>query len=107
MKKVDPPDYFDSLSEKQFGGQLEQLCKLFGWRYYHTHNSRFSAPGYPDYTLVRERVIFAELKREDTKKKKYKLSASQIKWRDALLEAKQEWYLWRPRDMDDIAEILR
>ena len=104
MKKVDPPDYFDSLSEKQFGGQLEQLCKILGWRYYHTHNSRFSAPGYPDYTLVRERVVFAELK---IQAKRSKLSPTQIEWRDALLEAKQEWYLWRPRDMDDIAEILR
>ena len=104
MKKVDPPEYFDTLTEKQFGGQLEQLCKLFGWRYYHTHNSRFSAPGYPDYTLVRERVVFAELKRQA---KASKLTAKQIEWRDALIEAKQEWYLWRPKDMDDIAEILR
>lgn len=104
MKKVDPPDYFDTLTEKRFGGQLEQLCKLFGWKYYHTHNSRFSAPGYPDYTLVRERVVFAELKRQA---KASKLTAKQIEWRDALLEAKQEWYLWRPSDMDDIAEILR
>ena len=104
MKTIDPPDYFDNLTEKQFGGQLEQLCKLFGWKYYHTHNSRFSAPGYPDYTLVRERVVFAELKRQA---KASKLTDKQIEWRDALLEAKQEWYLWRPKDMDDIAEILR
>jgi len=104
MKTIDPPDYFDTLTEKQFGGQLEQLCKLFGWKYYHTHNSRFSAPGYPDYTLVRERVVFAELKRQA---KASKLTDKQIEWRDALLEAKQEWYLWRPSDMDKIIEILR
>jgi len=106
MEIVEPPDFYEDYSEKQFGIDLEKHFKDFGWEYYHTWNSRFSTPGYPDYTLVRERVIFAELKREDTKKKKYKLSDTQIKWRDVLLEAKQEWYLWRPRDLEKIISIL-
>ena len=47
--------------------------------------------GFPDLTLVRERIIFAELKAAA----KY-LTAEQRVWRDAILGAGGEWYCWKP-----------
>jgi hypothetical protein len=47
--------------------------------------------GYPDLTLVRERIIFVELKAAA----KY-LTREQKLWRDWLLAAGAEWYMWKP-----------
>lgn len=52
--------------------------------------------GFPDLTLVRERIVFVELKA----KGKY-LSTSQQMWRDWLLEAGGEWYCWKPTQWFD------
>ena len=50
-------------TEKRFQRTLMQLARLTGWCFYHTHNSRHSAMGFPDLCLVRgNRLIFAELK---------------------------------------------
>jgi hypothetical protein len=38
------------------------LVHLLGWRVYHTWDSRKSEPDFPDLVLVRDRVMFAELK---------------------------------------------
>jgi hypothetical protein len=50
--------------------------------------------GFPDLTLVRERIVFVELKAEG----KY-LAAEQKEWRDAILAAGGEWYCWKPKDL--------
>jgi hypothetical protein len=52
--------------------------------------------GYPDLTLVRERIIWAELKADG----KY-LSVEQKLWRDWILAAGGEWYCWKPRHWFD------
>jgi hypothetical protein len=54
--------------------------------------------------LVRgERLLFAELKRE-----KGKLSAEQEAWLEDLRRVPGvEVYVWRPGDMDEIAQVLR
>ena len=59
--------------------------------------------GYPDLTLVRERIVFVELKAEG----KY-LSVNQKMWRDWILGAGGEWYCWKPLQWFDgtIDEIL-
>jgi hypothetical protein len=77
------------------------LAPMLGWTSYHTLRSKGSKAGYPDRTLVRERIIFAELKREKTQP-----TDEQIAWLDRLAEAGGEVYLWRPSDLDDIAAIL-
>jgi hypothetical protein len=73
-----------------------------GWRAYHTFFSGLSGPGFPDLVLVRERVVFAELKAE-----RGRVSPSQQEWLDALRAAGAEVYLWRPRDWDTLCEVLR
>ena len=57
--------------------------------------------GFPDTVLVRERVVWVELKSDVGK-----LSDEQEVWRDKLFLAKQEWYLWRPRDWPTIQTVL-
>ncbi len=92
--------------EKEFDYQLfnskKGLAPMLGWRLcYHTLRSKGSQSGFPDRVLVRERVIFAELKRE-----KGVPTPAQIEWLNGLAAAGAEVYLWRPSDLDEIAKIL-
>ena len=92
----------DELTERQFASQVYELARLTGWRRYHTWRSKHSPAGFPDEVFVRERLVVAELKTEHGK-----LSDSQKEWITALERAGVEVYVWRPRDLDQIAEILR
>ena len=96
--KVKPP----TVTEKDFTAAVRDLAKLFGWRWYHPFLSKWSEKGYPDVTLVRERIIFAELKTDTGK-----LTPSQEEWLAALKDASAETYVWRPRNFDAIVETLR
>ena len=40
-------------SERAFQTAVLELAQVTGWRSYHPHDSRRSAAGYPDLTLVR------------------------------------------------------
>lgn len=44
-----------AVMEKVFQAQVLDLAHLSGWLCYHTHNSRRSAPGFPDLVLVAAR----------------------------------------------------
>ena len=90
------------VSERDWQATVVQLAKLRGWRHYHTHDSRRSAPGFPDLVLVRgERVIFAELKTDTGR-----VSVAQREWLDALRLTPAEVAIWRPRDWDDVQACL-
>ena len=78
------------------------IARLMGWRCYHTLRSKGSEPGYPDWTLVRERIVFLELKTEAGK-----VSPAQADWIVALEAAGGEIYVVRPRHIDSIAWVLR
>jgi hypothetical protein len=76
-----------------------------GWHTYHTHDSRHSAAGFPDVVAVhpgQKRTIFVELKSEAGR-----LTADQYDWRDALVEAGQEWFLWRPSSWAKAEAVMR
>lgn len=92
--------------EKEWDYQLfnskRGLAPMCGWRLcYHTLRSKGSQSGFPDRVLVRERVIFAELKRE-----KGVPTPAQVDWLNGLAAAGAEVYLWRPSDLDEIGLIL-
>jgi hypothetical protein len=57
--------------------------------------------GFPDLVLVRDRVIFAELK-SDTGK----LSVAQLEWFLGLELANAEAYIWRPSDWPEVERVL-
>lgn len=91
-------------SEKEFQNQVIELALLNGFRYYHTHDSRRSNPGFPDLVLVRAippRVIFAEIKASHGS-----LSPAQRVWINELRAAGAEVYVWYPDDFDSIQQIL-
>ncbi len=92
-----------AVSEKQFQAQILQLARLAGWRCYHTHDSRCSAPGFPDLVLVRKPVIlFVELKSESGK-----LRPEQREWLELLGRCgRVEARLWRPSDFEEIEKTL-
>jgi hypothetical protein len=88
-------------TEKDWSKQVAQLALQLGWRRYHTFRSERSQPGFPDETLVRDRVIFLELKTETGK-----VSDAQRSWLTALLDAGAEAYVARPRDLEFLAYVL-
>jgi hypothetical protein len=90
-----------ALTEDQWQRQVTDLATALGWTYFHTHDSRRSPKGFPDLVLARERVIFAELKRE-----REEPTQEQILWFYTLRDAGAEWYLWRPSDWPKVELIL-
>jgi hypothetical protein len=93
------------LSEKAWDADLfgpKGIARTLGWNLtYHTLRSKGSAPGFPDRVLVKDRVIYAELKRENGTP-----NATQQDWLTGLARAGAEVYLWRPSDLDEIGRIL-
>lgn len=126
--------YEIKLSERDFSKQVEDLFKLFGWEFYHVveqhYYARRTSRGFPDYVAVKPpRLIFAELKSE-----KGQLTEAQEKWLEILKQCQHifpyipnkmiltledevdtsipkimlpEVYLWRPSQIEEIAEVLR
>jgi hypothetical protein len=113
-----------ALTEAQWQAQVVGLAGFYGWRVYHTHDSRRSAPGFPDLVLVRPpELIFAELKGESTR-----VTPDQEAWLtdlrlvgDAVQEDEAvcfgegigpyppptvDVYLWRAPDLDPVHERL-
>jgi len=58
--------------------------------------------GWPDLTLVRERVVCAELKTDTN----YHVSPEEKVWLERLKLAGIETYIWRPRHWEQIEEVL-
>lgn len=92
------------MTERDLTRQVADLAKIFGWHRYHTHRSDFSPAGWPDEVLCRPpRLVIAELKGD-----KGRMSPAQQEWLDLLGQVPGvEVYLWRPADLDQIAQVLR
>ncbi len=110
------------------GGQLQELiigkpgknrapglAILLGWRTAHfrpglTKSGQWrtavggDGKGFPDLVLVRERIIFVEIKGQHEA-----IRPDQRAWRAWILNANGEHYVWRPSDWDsgEIERVLR
>jgi hypothetical protein len=73
---------------------VRKLLKDLGLRGYHTHDSRRSDAGYPDWTITGKRTIFRELKRQNGV-----VSPAQLAWMDDLEAAGDDVAVWRPLDL--------
>jgi hypothetical protein len=89
-------------TEKDWQRTVIDYAKLKGWDLrYHTQHSLGSAPGFPDWLLVRDRVVFIELKGDGGK-----LSLYQGRWIEGLRAAGAEVHVWWPSDWDDVVRVL-
>lgn len=97
------------MNERIFQDQVIQVAKMNGWLVFHPSPHqvrpgvfRSDGKGFPDLVLAhRERgLIFAELKTQDGK-----LSLDQVRWANYLAPWVEQ-YVWRPGQLDLIAERL-
>ena len=99
-------------TESEFQRTVIDLAHTFNWMVAHfrpamtAHGWRTAVSadgkGFPDLVLVREKVIFAELKLD-----KATLSPEQAGWGQSLIVARANYYVWRPGNWDEIVEVLR
>lgn len=87
--------------EAGFQDAIVTAARYLNWTVYHTHDSRRSEPGFPDLVLVRDRVLFREVKTE-----KGRLTEEQLHWQTALAGAGADVSVWRPAQWDDIEREL-
>ena len=98
------PDALAAITEADFQATVRELAELYGWTVFGTWNSKHSPAGEPDLRMVHpewRRMIWAELKTETGELSRTQEDALRI-----LARARQEWYLWRPRHMDEIEQVL-
>ena len=90
------------VTENQFQAAIIELATLQGWLVYHTYDSRRSTPGFPDLCMVRDRVLFRELKVGNAEP-----SDAQDEWINRLDECGADVDVWTPQDWDAIEATLR
>ena len=101
------------MTEKDFASSIEELIRLYHWRYCHFRPARTlygwrtaisGHAGFVDYVAVRgTRPLYIELKDE-----KGRVTPDEQIWMDLLkATGKCEVYLFRPSQWDEIVEILR
>lgn len=106
------------VTEKELLANVIETARIFGWKVAHFRSVpvkrgkrvvwetpvQADGAGFPDLCLVRERVVFAELKVGYNKP-----SEAQDDWINCLRKAGVEAYLWREADWLDgaIPDVLR
>jgi hypothetical protein len=91
------------VTEREFEAAVVDVARLFGWRVAHFRPAQtqkgwrtpvsYDGKGWPDLVLVRERVVYVELKGHGGR-----VSNEQREWLQALVDAGQEAYCWYPSD---------
>lgn len=102
----------DEVTEAEWQKQVINLARLFGWKVAHFRPAQTTkgwrtpvaadGAGWPDLILVRDRIVAVELKRQNGK-----VADAQQEWLDALTAAGAETHVWRPSDLEQVAEVLR
>jgi hypothetical protein len=98
--------------ERDFQSAVIEAARALGWTVAHFRPARTGhgwrtpvqadGKGFPDLCLVRDRVLFVELKRD-----KGKLTREQAAWVTKLRWAGAEVYVWRPDDWEDAVRVLK
>ena len=90
------------MTEAELQQAVIEMAAVYGVRVYHTHDSRRSAPGFPDLVLTGRFTEFWELKAE-----KGRVSVAQREWIDALKASGQQAHVFRPRDWNVMHRRMR
>lgn len=96
-------DMADIVSEKTFMRDVIATAQAYGFRAYHTRDSRGSEPGFPDLVLASDdgALAFVELKRQAGR-----LTVEQAGWLTTLARTGADVAVWRPRMADGIQAWL-
>ena len=118
---------FADVKEKDFQDDLMRQFGIYGWRAYHTHDSRRSQSGFPDICAVHrdsKKLIYAELKREPIpdlikadgqtlkRRRTVKITRAQTEWLTdlslvgLLMNGRMTVHLWIPSDDRTITDIM-
>lgn len=92
---------YDGIGEPAWQADVIAWAKRAGWLVYHTHDSRRSPAGFPDLVLVREQVVYAELKTM-----RGELRTAQRVWIARLRAAGAEVHVWRPNQWAEVKARL-
>jgi hypothetical protein len=101
------------VNERQWQRVVTDLAELYGWSWAHfrpamtergwrTPVSGPAGAGFPDLVLVRDRVVFAELKSQSGR-----LRAEQVLVHADLRAAGAELHVWRPSQLALVRDVLR
>jgi VRR-NUC domain len=100
------------ITERGFQVAVIQAAQVLGWQVAHFRPAQTAhgwrtpvaadGAGFPDLVLVRDRVLFCELKTG-----KGKLSAAQEDCLGALATAGTSVHCWTPDDWNEIEQVLR
>ena len=103
----------EPMTEAIFQAQVIRIAKMNGWLVFHPRkvqgrDGRWMTAiqgdvGFPDLVFAHRLrgLIFAELKSAGGK-----VEPAQTRWLEELVLAGAEAYIWRPRDLQDIADRL-
>jgi hypothetical protein len=99
-----PPVAPRPLSEQDWQARVLDLAEHTRWLRYHVYDSRRSAPGFPDLTLLRgDQLVFAELKSAGGR-----VTPAQQVWLDGLTRVRHlHVHVWRPGDWRTVQDVLR
>lgn len=89
------------LTEKELQNQITSLATTLGWHWYHTYDSRRSTEGFPDLVLVREVVLFMEVKKQGEH-----LDPDQRNWAEWLPAAGAYYMTAWPEHFFEVAKLL-
>lgn len=71
---------------------VRRACNARGIPHYHTHDSRHSQKGFPDFVIaLKTGPLFVELKKQKTRTSEY-----QVWWLNYFARSGQRCFLWRP-----------
>lgn len=88
--------------EKDFMADVVAKAKQFGYRVYHTLDSRKCAAGFPDLCIAgRGKLIFAELKVGNNQP-----TAAQLSWLEDIRSSGTPAFCWWPKDWPEIIRTL-
>lgn len=91
------------ISESTWKSHILRLARQCGWRAYSARYSLGCDPGWPDLILCRPpRIIAVELKSD-----KGRVRPEQDEWLAVLEACGVKSYIWRPRDIEHVMEVLR
>jgi hypothetical protein len=107
QQSIDGPGATQDTPEKAFLAQVVRVARRQGYLVYHTHDSRRSAPGFPDVCIVEAKPGPGRCFLWECKTRTGKLSMDQQIWLRALDGKNVDARVVRPGDLEEIVKLLR